>query len=56
MSDQEKNIKDEELDKVSGGGVSEPIIVERNPITGPHVPPGHERPPTNPLPHADPLK
>jgi hypothetical protein len=30
MSDQEKNLQDEELDKVSGGSVSNPILVNRS--------------------------
>lgn len=49
MSDQEKNIKDEELDKVSGGAITDPHIVERNPVSGPHSAPGRDRGPQTPI-------
>jgi hypothetical protein len=43
MSDQEKNIKDEDLDNVSGGtGITAPHEVIRNPVTGPHAESGSQ--------------
>jgi hypothetical protein len=35
VSDQQKSIKDEDLDKVSGGGVTDPIEIERTPVDRP---------------------
>jgi hypothetical protein len=41
MSDEGKNIRDEELDKVSGGRGADPNVIVERPIT---IPPQHGAP------------
>jgi len=50
-AEEQKPIQDETLDEVSGGYVNVP----RNPVTGPHFPPGGgNKPPSDPRPHGEP--